>query len=257
MPCATSSIRARAGRSDERTPADGRRGLSISFPDGRRHIRVVDRVGFSIATGETLALVGERLRQIHDGARHHAPRPETRPASRTAVASPSRVEISLSLPVPDMQSVRGAKIGMIFQEPMTSLNPVTTVGDQVMEAPSCTRPCRAKRRGPACSVACIGRHPRSEGALLRLSAPALGRAQATGDDRHGHDHASAAADCRRADHGARRHHPGADPGAVARPSAKTGNAVHHPGRLRRRQRGGARRPCMRARSSRRARASSC
>ena len=34
-------------------------GLSISFPDGQRHIRVVDRVGFSISTGETLALVGE------------------------------------------------------------------------------------------------------------------------------------------------------------------------------------------------------
>ena len=40
----------------------------------------------------------------------------------------------LSLSVPEMRGVRGARIGMIFQEPMTSLNPVTTVGDQVMEA---------------------------------------------------------------------------------------------------------------------------
>ena len=37
------------------------------------------------------------------------------------------------LPVPEMRSVRGSRIGMIFQEPMTSLNPVTPVGDQVME----------------------------------------------------------------------------------------------------------------------------
>jgi oligopeptide/dipeptide ABC transporter ATP-binding protein len=40
----------------------------------------------------------------------------------------------LTLPVPEMRSVRGARIGMIFQEPMTSLNPVTTVGSQVSEA---------------------------------------------------------------------------------------------------------------------------
>ena len=40
----------------------------------------------------------------------------------------------LSLPVPEMRNVRGSRIGMIFQEPMTSLNPVTAVGHQVIEA---------------------------------------------------------------------------------------------------------------------------
>jgi len=40
----------------------------------------------------------------------------------------------LSLSVAEMRALRGAKIGMIFQEPMTSLNPVTTVGAQVAEA---------------------------------------------------------------------------------------------------------------------------
>jgi oligopeptide/dipeptide ABC transporter ATP-binding protein len=40
----------------------------------------------------------------------------------------------LALPVAEMRKIRGGQIGMIFQEPMTSLNPVTTVGQQVMEA---------------------------------------------------------------------------------------------------------------------------
>jgi oligopeptide/dipeptide ABC transporter ATP-binding protein len=109
-------------------------GLSISFPDGRRDIRVVDRVGFSIATGETLALVGES----------GCGKSMTALAIMRLVPKPGRIEPGsriqfegrdlLSLPVPEMRAVRGARIGMIFQEPMTSLNPVTTVGDQVMEA---------------------------------------------------------------------------------------------------------------------------
>ncbi len=109
-------------------------GLSISFPDGRRHIRVVDRVGFSIVTGETLALVGES----------GCGKSMTALAIMRLVPKPGRIEPGsriqfegrdlLSLSVPEMRAVRGARIGMIFQEPMTSLNPVTTVGDQVMEA---------------------------------------------------------------------------------------------------------------------------
>ena len=109
-------------------------GLSISFPDAGRRIRVVDRVGFSIATGETLALVGES----------GCGKSMTALAIMRLVPKPGRIEDGsrvtfagrdlLALPIPDMRAVRGARIGMIFQEPMTSLNPVTTVGDQVIEA---------------------------------------------------------------------------------------------------------------------------
>ena len=109
-------------------------GLSISFPGERDHIRVVDRVSFSIAAGETLALVGES----------GCGKSMTALAIMRLVPKPGRIEDGsrvafegrdlMSLPIPDMRAVRGARIGMIFQEPMTSLNPVTTVGGQVMEA---------------------------------------------------------------------------------------------------------------------------
>ena len=98
----------------------------------------------------------------------------------------------LSLPIPDMRAVRGARIGMIFQEPMTSLNPVTTVGDQVMEAIElhATLSSEAARARVLELFALVGiPDPRSR--FSRLSAPALGRAQAAGDDRHGHGHAPA------------------------------------------------------------------
>jgi oligopeptide/dipeptide ABC transporter ATP-binding protein len=108
--------------------------LAISFPaeDGRVH--VVDRVGLSIAPGETLALVGES----------GCGKSITALALMRLVPRPGRVEPGssirfdgrdlLTLPVTEMRELRGGKIGIIFQEPMTSLNPVTTVGSQVLEA---------------------------------------------------------------------------------------------------------------------------
>ena len=54
------------------------------------------------------------------------------------IEASSRIEFDgrnlLELSVPEMRSIRGGAIGMIFQEPMTSLNPVTSVGQQVLEA---------------------------------------------------------------------------------------------------------------------------
>jgi len=108
--------------------------LSISFPGEDDGVRVVDRVSLAVSTGETLALVGES----------GCGKSMTALAVMRLVPKPGRIEAGarilfegrdlLSLSVPDMRAVRGARIGMIFQEPMTSLNPVTTVGDQVMEA---------------------------------------------------------------------------------------------------------------------------
>ena len=150
-------------------------------------------------------------------------------------------DLTVAVGARDALAVRGARIGMIFQEPMTSLNPVTTVGGQVIEAIDAARNAitRALRASACIELFALVGIPDPRSRFWRLSAPALRRAQAAGDDRHGHGHAPAPADRRRADHGARCHHPRADPGAAARPlrQDRHGGAAHHP-RLRRGQRGG-------------------
>ena len=108
-------------------------GLQTHFfaPDGV--VRAVDGVSYSVRSGETLGVVGE------SGCGK----------SVTALSimglvpdPPGRIEggrivfdgIDLvRLPAHDMQELRGNRIGMIFQEPMTSLNPAFTVGDQITE----------------------------------------------------------------------------------------------------------------------------
>src|SRR5450755_3227490 len=108
-------------------------GLTTSFPSERGRVPVVDDVSFSIAAGEVLALVGESgcgksvtafsvLRLI----------PKTGQIDGGSVAFQGRDLRTRS--VPEMRGVRGHEIAMIFQEPMTSLNPVTRVGAQVVEA---------------------------------------------------------------------------------------------------------------------------
>jgi peptide/nickel transport system ATP-binding protein/oligopeptide transport system ATP-binding protein len=109
-------------------------GLAVSFPAENGRVTVVDRVQLTIAAGETLALVGES----------GCGKSITALAIMRLVPKPGRIEPEsrilfdgrdlLSLPVTEMRALRGGKIGMIFQEPMTSLNPVTTVGAQVAEA---------------------------------------------------------------------------------------------------------------------------
>jgi peptide/nickel transport system ATP-binding protein len=97
-------------------------------------VRAVDGVSFDVMPGETLAVVGESgcgksvtamsiLRLL--------PMPPARIAA-------GRIEFDgrnlLDLSEPDMRKVRGNAISMIFQEPMTSLNPVLTIGRQIAEA---------------------------------------------------------------------------------------------------------------------------
>ena len=108
--------------------------IRTTFPaDGSGRIPIVDEVSFQIARGEVLAIVGES----------GCGKSMTAMSIMRLVPRPGRVESGrvllegheiLSLSVPEMRSVRGSGISMIFQEPMTSLNPVISCGKQVVEA---------------------------------------------------------------------------------------------------------------------------
>jgi oligopeptide/dipeptide ABC transporter ATP-binding protein len=110
------------------------RDLRISFPeaDGRR-FRPVDGVSFSLDRGETLALVGES----------GCGKSLTSLALLRLIPPPGRIDTGsairlgetdvLTLEGEALRQIRGRRIGMIFQDPMTSLNPVFTVGDQIAE----------------------------------------------------------------------------------------------------------------------------
>ena len=109
------------------------RNLRTTFPGSLGPLPVVDDISFSLTRGEVLAIVGESgsgksmtalsiLRLV--------PKPGQVVSGEVLLAG----ENLLDLPVTKMRRVRGSRIAMIFQEPMTCLNPVVTVGAQVMEA---------------------------------------------------------------------------------------------------------------------------
>ena len=121
----------------------------------------------------------------------------------------------LSLPDRDMARIRGNRMSMIFQEPMTSLNPAFTVGSQMAEVLHAPQGRLARRRARARGRADGPRRHHGAGIAARpVSAPALGRAAPARHDRDGADVRSRAAGRRRADHRARRHRAGADPAAA-------------------------------------------
>jgi peptide/nickel transport system ATP-binding protein len=107
--------------------------LRVHFKTDDGIVKAVDGLTYSIAPGETLGIVGE------SGSGKSV-------SSLTVMGliSRSQADISgevlfrgqdlLQLPVEDMREIRGAKIAMIFQDPMTSLHPFYRVGDQIAEA---------------------------------------------------------------------------------------------------------------------------
>ena len=133
-------------------------GLTVGFNTDAGPITVVDGVDFTIAPGETLGLVGESgcgKSVTAMSIMRLLPSPHVAPARR---ARPVRGRGPGPLSEGAMRRVRGDRIGMIFQEPMTSLNPVWTVGFQLAEAVRLHRPVRqAGGARPRAGAAAAGR----------------------------------------------------------------------------------------------------
>nr|WP_233168656.1 ABC transporter ATP-binding protein [Hymenobacter sp. BT523] len=113
--------------------------LTIDFSSHRGDVRAVDNVSFELNRGETLAIVGESGsgKSVTSLALLGLiPMPPGRIASGEAIFQSEKLGQTdlLKLSETDLRQVRGNDIGMIFQEPMTSLNPVYTCGSQVVEA---------------------------------------------------------------------------------------------------------------------------
>jgi len=105
--------------------------LSIAFVQGGRETQAVDRVSFSLERGKTLALVGESGsgKSISALSIVRLLPPSARICGRVRFAGDEMLTIGSER----LRQIRGAKITMVFQEPMTSLNPLHTIERQIGE----------------------------------------------------------------------------------------------------------------------------
>ena len=124
------------------------RDLHTWFRAGGETVRAVDGVSFHIEPGETFCLVGESgsgksvsalsvIRLLPADLVERCDGEVLYRLDREARSPPRDL---LQVPEEELMRVRGGQIAMIFQEPMTSLNPVFTVGDQIVEAIRLARP---------------------------------------------------------------------------------------------------------------------
>jgi microcin C transport system ATP-binding protein len=109
------------------------RDLSVAFGEGAREVLAVDRVSFDIGKGETVALVGESGSGKSVTAlsvMKLLPYPAARHPSGSVLFKGREL---LTMPEDEIRHVRGNDITIIFQEPMTSLNPLHTIEKQIRE----------------------------------------------------------------------------------------------------------------------------
>ncbi len=108
-------------------------GLTTAFMTGRGEITAIEEVSFSLKEGEILGIVGESGSGKSVTALTIMGLLPTPPARIAAGKVLFQGQELTQLSSREMQRIRGPGIAMIFQEPMTSLNPVFSIGDQIME----------------------------------------------------------------------------------------------------------------------------
>jgi peptide/nickel transport system ATP-binding protein/oligopeptide transport system ATP-binding protein len=108
-------------------------GLTTAFMTGRGEITAIEDASFSLKEGEILGIVGESGSGKSVTALTIMGLLPTPPARIAAGSVKFQGQELTKLSSREMQRIRGPGIAMIFQEPMTSLNPVFSIGDQIME----------------------------------------------------------------------------------------------------------------------------
>jgi peptide/nickel transport system ATP-binding protein len=108
------------------------RDLVVQFPTRRGALTAVDRISFDIAPGEVLGVVGESGagKSMTGTAVIGLLEPPGRIASGEVLLKGQRID---NLDAESMRRIRGKRIGMVFQDPLTSLNPLYKVGEQLIE----------------------------------------------------------------------------------------------------------------------------
>ena len=222
------------------------RDLRTYFKTDDGTVKAVDGVSFSVRPGQTLGVVGESgsgksvtmmsLLDLNPKPGRLALQGSSPPGEQmeaflrgtkkhTSISTGQalfRGENLLEASKRRLRALRGSEISMIFQDPMTSLNPVLSIGDQLVEAVMLHRDISARK---ARELAIAGLDevgiPARGAADRRLSAPVLGRHAPARDDRDGAHQRPGPADRRRADDGARRDDAGADPRAASGSSRRS------------------------------------
>ena len=130
--------------------------LVVEFPNRRGTLRALDDISFDIAPGEILGVVGESGagKSLTGAAIIGLLEPPGRIASGQILLEGQRID---NLPYEQMRHIRGRKIGAIFQDPLTSLNPLYTIGRQLRgDHPGA--PAGGRRRGAPARHRPAGRH---------------------------------------------------------------------------------------------------
>ena len=204
--------------------------LSVHIPSPRGVVEAVDGVSFKIGRGEVVGIVGESgcgKSMLALSIMRLVPEPGRIASGRVALLGRDLLGLSER----EMRKVRGNEIGMIFQDPSASLNPVMRIGRQVRrDHRRALRLARQSSPGEVRRDAARRPHSGAGDPGAGLSAPIFRRHAPAGDDRHRHGQPAQASDRRRAHDGARRHGPGADHGAAARDERGDRNGHHsdHP-----------------------------
>jgi peptide/nickel transport system ATP-binding protein len=108
------------------------RGLVVAFPSRQESLRAIDGVSLTIAAGQVLGVVGESGagKSVLGSSINGLLPPPGRIMAGEVLLNGQRID---NLPHRQLRALRGRDIGVIFQDPLTSLNPLFTIGDQLVE----------------------------------------------------------------------------------------------------------------------------